>query len=310
MPYTQDSKPQSQSSLIGVKDVFHSDTVFINNVSASLWLIAGASPAFAGAKVNPTAPTFTTQYQEAALAVTEAYVASPSSFYNAAAEQAGVKKYYPGTVDDTGTTHATLLGSTTTSETSDIKLYLDNILEEASRGLWRETGQGGKPSNKNIVGESTSTIANSLIPEKTTQAMAQQGIWPQLGFNMNQRVWQTDQTAWCAGFVNFVLKMTGHKYVATASAKAIHTDYTKWGATPVIDRSTAQPGDIVVWTFSHVNFVYENKNGKLSFCGGNQTPTSGKNNNPADGDVTISYKNGCSPTHPDILSIWRPALAT
>ena len=148
--------------------------------------------------------------------------------------------------------------------------------------MWRESGQGGRASNPNIL-----------------------KIWQSLGYP-NSNPWTTDQTPWCMGFVNYVLKLTGYRYVQTASARAIAQTPTKWNVTQV-SKEQAQPGDIALWSFSHVNFVYQNLGGKFSFVGGNQTPTSGKNNNPDDGDVSISWRSGCAPSNSQWVGCFRPS---
>jgi uncharacterized Zn-binding protein involved in type VI secretion len=112
---------------------------------------------------------------------------------------------------------------------------------------------------------------------------------------------QNDQTAWCAAFVNFVLKNTGYNYTADLCAAAFYNNPSKWGGAALYDRKTkgdgwksAAPGDICVWDYgtgrqaplSHVNFVYANKGSQLVFAGGNQNPKSPSNNNPPGGTVT------------------------
>ena len=68
----------------------------------------------------------------------------------------------------------------------------------------------------------------------------------------------------------------------------------------------AEPGDIVLWNYSHVNFVYRNQGGKLSFVGGNQSPNKG-GNNPNDGDVTNSWPGGWNSSRGGIVGIFRPS---
>ena len=260
-----------------VADVYHSPSVYINNVAAALWLAPGTSAGFAGviaAEPLVLDPAVTAT----ATALVDSYVANPGSFYNLQAATDGVKPNYAGTVED-GTTAT---GTISVATAAGIIPFLQERLNEASRGMWRETGQGGKASNPNIT-----------------------GIWPALGYPAASP-WTTDQTAWCMGFVNFTLKNAGYKYVQTASAKAIASDPTRWGATQVQPADVA-PGDIVLWKYSHVNFVYTVSGGKCTFVGGNQTPTAGTNNNPSDGDITISYAGGSPATNPNIASIWRPS---
>jgi hypothetical protein len=158
---------------------------------------------------------------------------------------------------------------------------LSKCLDEAGAGKWRETGQGGKPSNPTIT-----------------------GVWENLGYPKSSP-WTTDQTAWCMGFVNFALKSCGYRYFQTASAAAITTSPGKWNATQV-PKDQAQPGDIAFWSYRHVNFVYTAQNGKYTFVGGNQTPSGGKNN-PDDGDITKSYPNGTGANNANWVSCWRPS---
>lgn len=226
-----------------------------------------------------------TRLSDQAIAATsvENYIAAQDKdgqnvYYNKDAEADGVKGNYAGTPDDNeipdGEISSDVIGT-------GIIQVLNKILTEADSGKWRETGQAGKPSNPNII-----------------------GLWKNLGFPGGSP-WNTDQTAWCMGFVNFVLKASGNKYVKTASARAITTSPTKWNAIQV-NKEDALPGDIAFWSYSHVNFVYSNTGGKFSFCGGNQTPKGLKgSNNPNDGDVTISYPNGTSASNSNWVSCWR-----
>jgi hypothetical protein len=262
MPYQQGSTPQKDSGLPEVRDVYYSPNVFANNVAIALWQPAGSSASFAHVAADP-AINVDPVTQAAANAATAAYIANPKASYNPAAAENGVKGDYQAPPDVTAAD-----GQPPSAATAgDLIPFLTQILGEAGRGMWRETGQGGKPSNTNIT-----------------------GIWTSLGFP-SSGCWSTDQTAWCAGFVNFALKRSGYRYVQTASAKAIAQNPEKWKATPVAIND-AQAGDIVLWPFSHVNFIYSRTGNKVTFCGGNQTPSSGKNNNPSDGDVTISWPSG------------------
>jgi len=261
MPYVKGDTKQKDSGLPEVVDVYHSPNVFINNVAVALWQQAGSSAAFAHVAADP-AVNVDPVAQDSANAATAAYIANPGASYNAAAAENGVKGDYQAPPDIAGDGQAP-----STATAGDLIPFLTQVLEESKRGMWRETGQGGRPSNSNIT-----------------------GIWTSLGFPASG-CWTTDQTAWCAGFVNFALKRSGYRYVQTASARAIAQTPDKWKAVAV-PVSDAQPGDIVLWPFSHVNFIYSRNGNKVTFCGGNQTPTSGKNNNPSDGDVTISWPSG------------------
>jgi hypothetical protein len=140
---------------------------------------------------------------------------------------------------------------------------------------------GGQPSNQNIV-----------------------RIWIDLGYP-NQSYWRSDQTPWCMGFVAWTLKQCGYRYYQTASSWAIRDATAKFGATKV-SPAEAQGGDIVLWDFGHVNFVYTARDGKLSFVGGNQGGKS-RDNNPNSGDVTISWPGGWTPARGGIVGIYRPS---
>jgi uncharacterized protein (TIGR02594 family) len=215
--------------------------------------------------------------QAAADEKTNGYVSNPSQYRVESDNQ--VKGNYAGTLDDggSGTSQAPL----STAAASEIKPFLDALLKEAAIGSWRESGQEGNKSNPNIV-----------------------GIWKDLGYPQ-KGAWTTDQTAWCMGFVNFVLKRTGYRWVQTARANDIRDAAAKFGAVRVEDINSAQPGDIVLWNYSHVNFVYTNTAGKLTFVGGNQSPRN-KGNNPNDGDLTIGWPTGWTSGRGGITGIWRP----
>lgn len=279
MPYIPGS---TAHGVVHVADVYSSNNVFVNNVPVALWLPPGGTSTFANLAVSPAVSVDPLEQAAANNAVT-AYVANPEASYNPTAAAMGVKGDYqapPEVAAETSQPPA----ATTAAAASDLIPFLTQVLNEANRGMWRETGQGGKPSNPNIT-----------------------GIWTTLGFPASG-CWTTDQTAWCAGFVNFALKKCGYRFVQTAGAKQIAQTPAKWNATQIpIDQG--QPGDIVLWNFSHVNFIYTASAGKYTFVGGNQTPTSGKNNNPSDGDVTISWPSGWTPSRGNVTSIWRPSKA-
>jgi len=279
-----------QPGVGGISDVYHSNNVYINNVAVALWQQPGISSLFSGVDLTGVTPLTVfpdNNLAPSTISITDNYLSNPASSYNPAAQADGVKANYPGTADDTATTTGTI--STSTSS-SDIIPFLQTILGEASSGMWRENGQGGKPSNPNIV-----------------------KIWSALGFpntnltnpTTNASPWNTDQTAWCMGFVNFTLQSSGYRWVPTASAQAITTNPTRWNAVQV-PKEQAQPGDIAFWSYRHVNFVYEKKGAGYTFVGGNQTPKGGSNN-PSDGDVTISYPGGTPYSNGNWVSCWRPS---
>jgi uncharacterized Zn-binding protein involved in type VI secretion len=266
----------------GSNDVFAGDgsggsseppaTVFADEIPPSALFSGSPSPAVT---ISPAA-------QAVADSATRSYVANPSAYRLAPGtdEDNQVKQNYAGTVEDGGS-GASIAPSAAAA--SDIPSFLRQVLSEAATGCWRETGQDGKQSNPNIV-----------------------GIWPYLGYPKSG-CWTTDQTAWCMGFVNFVLKNCGYRYVQTAGAKDIQNRTSAFGATSIpLDQGL--PGDIVLWNYSHVNFIYSGGGGKYTFCGGNQSPKN-KGNNPNDGDVTNSWPGGWTTAKGGIVGIWRPSKA-
>lgn len=210
-----------------------------------------------------------------------AYVGNPAASYNPTAEAAGVKADYPGTPDTTGTVDPEPPKKCTNGHDATVIPFLQKILGEAATGAWRETGQGGKPSNPNII-----------------------NIWKSLGYP-SSGMWLSDQTAWCAGFVNLALKESGLPYLKEAGARNMISRGPSVGMTSVAIPDM-QPGDIVLWSFNHVCFCYTANQGKFTFVGGNQTPTGGKNN-PDDGDVTNSWKTGWTPSKGGIVAVIRPS---
>jgi hypothetical protein len=241
----------------------------------------GSSDQFATYLTTPVRPSppvsVKAEINEENTALTEDYQKNPEKYANPAAAADGVKQNYPGTPADDGQGQSMIAGGAT----GDIFLFLQKQLElTRGSGYWRETGQNGNPSNPNIT-----------------------RIWADLGYK--GKMWETDQTAWCMGFVNWTLKQCGYRYVQTASAKEIGANPQRWGATKV-SIADAQPGDIVLWSYSHVNFVYTANNGKLSFVGGNQSPVN-KGNNPNDGDVTNSWASGWTSSRGNIVGIFRPS---
>jgi hypothetical protein len=265
-------------------DVYHSGNVYANNVPIALWQSPGASGSFGGISISVSVELDPLIVEEVTSQV-NTYVAAqngqPNQYYNASAAADGVKGNYAGTVDDATTASGAVSTISTDTTFSSLVPFLSKCLDEAAQGKWRETGQGGKPSNPTIT-----------------------GVWQNLGYPSSSP-WTTDQTAWCMGFVNFGLKSCGYRYFQTASAAAITTNPEKWNAVQV-PKDQAQPGDIAFWSYRHVNFVYTAQNGKYTFVGGNQTPSGGKNN-PDDGDITKSYPSGTGANNANWVSCWRPS---
>ena len=109
------------------------------------------------------------------------------------------------------------------------------------------------------------------------------------------------------GFVNWTLKQCGYRYTSRASARSILTNTIDWQAFKINNFQDALPGDIALWSYNHVNFVYSNINNKLTFVGGNQSPKGGKNN-PSDGDLTHNWTGGYAPPgNGSLVAIFRPS---
>jgi predicted chitinase len=207
------------------------------------------------------------------------FIANPDKYKNPEAAEGGVKENYPGTPKDDGQGKSLIA----TNTTGDIFLFLQKQLQLAQSGYWSETGMGGAVSNANIT-----------------------RIWADLGYPKSG-LWTTDQTAWCMGFVNWTLKQCGYRYVQTASAAEITTNPGRWSATKLSSFAEAQPGDIAFWRYRHVNFVYSNKNGKLTFVGGNQADKAA--NNPSGGTVNNSWPSGTTDGGGTLVAIYRPSKA-
>jgi hypothetical protein len=217
------------------------------------------------------------------------YIKNPNAFYNEDADRGDVKPNYQGSPDTSGVGESLINPlNPNVSDGSDLAIWLEEQLSKTnSNGFWLETGMGGAKSNPNIL-----------------------GIWNDIGFG-NKAPFNTDQTAWCMGFVNYGLKQNGYRFVQTARAFDIRDRLEDFGATRVLDISQAQPGDIALWKYSHISFVYKNESGALSFVGGNQKSRSGvggTKSNPSQGDVSISWANGYAGTGDgSLIGIFRPS---
>lgn len=219
---------------------------------------------------------------DAALA---AYLENPKQFYNQDAADAGVKPNRPPIPKSEGEDGKSLISG---GGDGDIAAFLaKQLLATKENGYWRETGQKkASDSNKNIC-----------------------RLWTDIGYPASGP-YASDQTAWCMAFAQWTLKQCGYRYVQTGWVYDLRDKPDKWGATKV-EFKDVQPGDMAVFKFGHIAFVYEVKQGgKITFCGGNQTPvvnTKGPKNNPDDGDVTIMYPTGWSQSFGDVHSFWRPS---
>ena len=309
MPYEKGSGPQKFSSLPAVKDVFVADNVYANNVKIALWQKAGQSAAFANDVAAPDI-AFSDLSQEA---VAQAGALSPQQIPATAVSNGMVEQGYTGTPltaisTSTGAGGAVLTGAITPTTGTGLVLqdpvpsgnpqelvaWLSDRVNEGRRGVWNRVSPpvpapAVNPGNQNII-----------------------GIWQSLGL---RGFTNNDQTAWCMGFVNFALKQCGYKWCPEASARAIAANPARWGATPV-PLNQGQPGDIALFSFSHVAFVFRAQNGAYSFVGGNQSggksTSGGAPNNPIKSCVSESWVSGTTPLYKNggdgtLIGLWRPS---
>lgn len=197
------------------------------------------------------------------------YIKKPYDATGGEADKNGVKKNFPGTPDTTGLAEAVPDMNQPTPVLTGKKTaisFVTKCLNEAKLGQWSETGMGGKASNGRIL-----------------------GIWKSLGFPQSG-IWTSDQTAWCAGFVNYALQQSGLPYVQDAGARNTISKLLSKGHAEEV-KGDWEPGDIVLWKFSHVNFVFkvDMKSKKASFVGGNQSDKARNANNPSGGTVSESW---------------------
>lgn len=189
---------------------------------------------------------------------------------------------YPKSYNPVSPPRSEIVPPNTQASAADIVPFLQQILQESNNGKWDELG--AIPGNANII-----------------------NLWAELGFDMTNDFWLNDDTPWCAGFMNWVLKRTGYRWIQSARAFDIADRTDDYSATPVpIDQG--QPGDIAVWSYSHVNFIYTANSGTYTFVGGNQSDRGRNDNNPSGGSVTRSWPNGYTvPGNNTLRAIYRPS---
>jgi len=264
-----------------------SSTVYANNIlicrqgdTATCGHVASGSPnvfsgTFASFKIPPVVIDPATQ--AAINRQTSAYVANPGAYKVASNDQ--VKQNFPGTPQ--GADGESLI-DTDVVLASDIPSLLSQNLDEAAKGIWEETGMGGRASNSKIT-----------------------GIWKELGYPQSG-AWLTDQTAWCMGYVNWVLKRCGYRFVQTAWAFDIRDKTAAYKAAK-LPLNQGQPGDIALWSYGHVNFIYTASSGTYSFVDVNQRSAAKNVNHPSSGSVTRSWPSGYrTPGDNSLIGIFRP----
>jgi hypothetical protein len=276
-PWINNYGQQRNSNSPAVDDLYQSPNVFINGVPVVLYAQAGpSSSAFA---VDIAAPQISKVDLNQA-AITELASLQPQSLPATTVNNGGPEQGYQGTP----TAEITTVPGTVDPAVSDnIVSWLAARLQEAEQGQWTRRSPPVpaapvNPGNPNII-----------------------NIWKSIGIAAYAN---NDQTAWCMGFVNFALKQNGYKWCPEASSWAIRNNPGKWSASKV-SNADAQPGDIALWNFGHVNLVYTNKNGALTFVGGNQ---GGRGNNPSRSTVSIMWPSGYRGNGDGTLAgIWRPS---
>jgi len=196
-------------------------------------------------------------------------VSNPNVYYNPAYTAEGRNQEKPNKAPDFAENSGVQDQPATQCQGTSLTVipFLQRCLQEAKNGLWRETGQGGSTSNTNIL-----------------------NIWKNLGLSFS-----SDQVPWCAGFACFAMKQSGMKWIREAGARNLVNKYAQYDGYPV-PISQMQPGDLVLWSSTHVNFCYTANNGRYTFVGGNQSPTSTSGppvrDSKNDGDVTVSWPGG------------------
>jgi len=289
-PWIPSGSPQSETQDPGVHDLYKSSNVFINNVPVVLYASpqsgsVAASSAFTG---DVPAPNVTLS----SVAVTEAKNSIPIIVPSDSVSNNAIESPYspPPTSPLTNTTGTTALVIPPAGQGGLIP-WLEARVAEAQTGVWSRVNAPtpsaitARPGNPNIV-----------------------GIWKSLG--ITQPPFDTDQPAWCMGFVNFALKSCGYIWNPEASARAIAANPGRWKATP-IPLNQAAPGDIALWNYSHVNFVHTVNGSNLTFIGGNQSNSSqASNNNPHGSTVSIAWPGGYPINKGQIVGLFRPHFGT
>lgn len=269
MPYVPGGTSQGNSGLAEVKDVYAASNVYINNVLVALWQPPGQSAASSSLSFKIPESTLFARPDSPQAKDQHPYTPPATPPTPAQNTEAGAKPGAPGDTQAPPTEDQP--ESKCDGGKPTVVGFLSKCLQESKTGTWRETGQGGKPSNPNIL-----------------------GIWKNIGLNF-----ASDQVPWCAGFACFAMKQSGLKWIREAGARNLANKLASGSVDPGYKDVTGQPlkpGDLVLWNVGHVNFVYTANGGRYTYVGGNQMP--GRAAEPPvrdpnnDGDVTISYPSG------------------
>ena len=151
MPYIKGGGPQRQSNNPAIQDLYHSANVYINNVSADIWLSPETSAAFAFEVPAPADPTI----DDAAVlaAISTPAVAMPAA---SVAENAIEANYSGGSVNDLTTSTGEL---STPLAGSSIPAFLAARLDESQRGMW---GRVNPPAPGAVTGSGNPNITRFI----------------------------------------------------------------------------------------------------------------------------------------------------
>lgn len=250
MPYKTGGTSQGNSSRPEVVDVFHSETVFANNVNIALWLEPEASPTIG--TPEPILVQLSTEQVES-IQTSSAAATSQAEQEVGLAGKGEVPQSGPLEKVTKDTNGATLSSSgpfgtpvniDPNADPSQIFVLLgkniDLCLSDAKAGAWKENG-----ANNRII-----------------------ACYKSQGFNLS-----SDSTPWCAAFAGAIMKRAGIESLKTLSSLA----YRGFG-TPVDlnDKSKWRLNDIVVFSRQgggHIGFFrgYNPSNGSVLIAGGNQS---------------------------------------
>lgn len=207
-------------------------------------------------------------------------LSNPDQFNKPENAQSGAKPNFAGTPDNTETIVDTEPPVVCEGGGLSVIPFLQQCLNEAKEGKWRETGQFGKSSNPNIL-----------------------SMWRNIGLG-----YSSDQVPWCAGFACFAMKQSGMKFIKEPGAARLANRASEYEGQQV-PLNEMRPGDLVLWNSGHVNFCYTANGGKYTFVGGNQMPgnaaTPPVRDPKNDGDVTVSWPSGWTAARGGIVKVVR-----
>lgn len=206
-------------------------------------------------------------------------LSNPDQFFKPENAQSGAKPNFPGTPEEPQVGDSEPPVACEGGGLSVVS-FLQQCLQEAKEGKWRETGQFGKSSNPNIL-----------------------SMWRNIGLG-----YSSDQVPWCAGFACFAMKQSGMKFIKEANAFRLANRASEYEGNQV-PINEMKPGDLVLWGSGHVNFCYTANGGKYTFVGGNQMPgnaaTPPVRDPKNDGDVTVSWPTGWTAARGGITKVVR-----